>query len=398
MLDCEPVPQSMRVQIEVLRNMIGQTIAGGARVRPTPSAKRVLLSVSGEIPKTISAEVAQQLRPRADYLELARSLDADLIDFAKAREMSGRTGRWLERLGGPKLLLAYACWRLRHSYEAIVTDGEQIGLPLAVMLKFASRQRPQHVMITHIISAPKKARLIDVLGLTDQIDRFVVYCSWQSDFIHDRWKVDGDRIDMIPFMVDDRFFDPRNVVRNESRRPHICSVGLERRDYPTLLKAVKDLDIDVTIAAASPWSKQKDNTSAGPAIPANVTVSKFSQYELRQLYADSDLMVMPLQPVDFQAGITAILEAMSMGKPVICSRAPGQTDTIVAGENGSYVPVGDAEALRTEIVRLLACPEQLARLGANGREQVVRALNVDRYAERLTAIVQATLRQAQTRA
>jgi hypothetical protein len=36
-------------------------------------------------------------------------------------------------------------------------------------------------------------------------------------------------------------------------------------------------------------------------------VRKFTQYELRQLYADSCFMVMPLENVKFQAGVTAIL-------------------------------------------------------------------------------------------
>jgi glycosyltransferase involved in cell wall biosynthesis len=153
---------------------------------------------------------------------------------------------------------------------------------------------------------------------------------------------------------------------------------------------VEGLDVDVVIAAASPWSRQKDDTSAR-RIPSNVTVRKFSQYELRQLYADCEFLVMPLQPVEFQAGVTAILEAMAMGKAVVCSRTPGQTDVVVEGENGRYVPVGDPAALRAEITRLLAQPGEIARLGANARDRVVRELSLDHYAERLSTIVQDTL-------
>jgi glycosyltransferase involved in cell wall biosynthesis len=122
-------------------------------------------------------------------------------------------------------------------------------------------------------------------------------------------------------------------------------------------------------------------------------VRKFSQYDLRQLYADSDFVVMPLQPVDFQAGITAILEAMAMGKPVICSRVPGQTDVIVDGENGRYVPVGDPTALRSEITRLMAHPDEIARLGAKARRQVECELSLDHYAARLAAIVRDAVEQ-----
>ncbi|MGE3710500.1 MAG: glycosyltransferase family 4 protein [Hyphomicrobiaceae bacterium] len=350
----------------------------------------MLLTVSGTIPATLSAEIAQQLRPRADYLELARSMKADLIDYARAREVAGRTGTILERIGGPNLVLAYACWLLRGRYQAIVTDGEQVGLPLAALLKLASKRRPRHVMITHIISTSKKTFLVDYLKLSTCIDRFVVYCRWQGDYIQNRWKLAPDRVVHTHFMVDERFFAPGkapgSVRCKDFPRPQICAVGLERRDYPTLIQAVDGLDVDVIIAAASPWSRQKDNTS-GQSIPPNVTVRRFSQFELRQLYADCEFMVMPLQPVDFQAGITAILEAMAMAKAVICSKTPGQTDVIVEGETGRYVAAGDPTAMRSEIARLLAHPEEAARLGANARDLVVHEMSLDRYAERLSKIV-----------
>ena len=184
-----------------------------------------------------------------------------------------------------------------------------------------------------------------------------------------------------PFMVDDRFFSPDKVEPKSRTRPLICAVGLERRDYPTLLKAVDGLELDVVIAAASPWSKRKD-TTAGERIPPNVTVSKFDQSALRQLYAEARFVVMPLEAVDFQAGVTAILEAMAMGKAVICSRVPGQTDVIVDGENGCYVTAGDPDALREEILRLLEQPEEAIRLGSNGRK-MVRLMNIEHYVDRL---------------
>ena len=144
----------------------------------------------------------------------------------------------------------------------------------------------------------------------------------------------------------------------------------------------KDLDVHVVIAAASPWSKRTEGV-ATRTIPSNVTVRKFTQYELRQLYADSCFMVMPLEDVKFQAGVTAILECLAMGKAVICSRVPGQTDVVVEGENGRYVPPGDPSTLATEIRRLLSRPEEAVRLGANGRKLVECQMNLDLYVQRL---------------
>jgi glycosyltransferase involved in cell wall biosynthesis len=345
-------------------------------------SKRVVLTVSGVIAADIREQIASGKRPRADYLELAKSFNADLLDYAAARTTAGRVGAVLEKLGGPNLVLAYACWKIRRSCQAIVTDGEQVGLPLAAFLKFTPGKRPCHLMIVHVISETKKTVFLDWLGVQNAIDRFITYSRWQQRFIEERWKLNRNRVLWTPFMVDQEFFAPERVTPSSSARLQICAVGLERRDYETLLRAVEDIDVHVVIAAASPWAKRGEGV-ATRNIPGNVTVRKFTQYELRQLYADSCFMVMPLENVKFQAGVTAILECLAMGKAVICSRVPGQTDVVVEGDNGHYVPPGDPVTLRTEIRRLLADPQEAARLGANGRMLVESEMNLDLYAQSL---------------
>jgi glycosyltransferase involved in cell wall biosynthesis len=350
----------------------------------------VLLTVSGVIPDDVRGQVAAGRRPRPDYLAMADAFGADLVDYAAARRGSA-FGRLLEKAGGRNLMLAWECFRRRGDYRVLFTDGEQVGIPLALLLKLLGwtsrlrgRRRPRHLMIVHVLSVPKKLRLMDAFRLHTHIDTFLVYATWQQRFIRERWGIAAGRVVFTPFMVDASFFAPGQVA--PQRQEAICAVGLERRDYPTLMEAVRGLDARVVIAAASPWSKQSD-TTAGQAVPDNVEVRKFTQYELRQLYADCRFMVMPLFDVDFQAGVTAILEAMAMGRAVVCSRTRGQTDVIRDGENGLYVPPGDARALRETIVALLGDPERADRLGLAGRRLVEQEMSLEAYVERLKRVV-----------
>lgn len=359
----------------------------------------ILLTVSGVIPADIEAQIAEGRRPQADYIAMARTFGADLLDYERARAVGGRTGRLLERIGGPNLMLAWACFRLRRRYRVIFTDGEQIGLPLAALLKLRGGARPQHLMLVHILSVGKKMVLLDTLRLQSHIDTFFVYATRQKQFIEARWQVPPERVVFTPFMVDEAFFAPEHgggpveVEGLDVERPFISAVGLEFRDYPSLLRAVDGLDVQVVIAAASPWSRRSDST-AGQAIPANVFVHRFSQHALRDVYAASAFTVMPLFNVEFQAGVTAILEAMAMEKAVICSRTPGQTDVIEQGETGMYVPPEDAAALRAAIVHLLEHPDEAARLGRNGRVRVEQSLSLAHYVTRLNKFVQQARRAA----
>lgn len=247
--------------------------------------------------------------------------------------------------------------------------------------------------IGHLLSVKKKALLFDILQLHKQIDTFLVYSTWQKAFIEQRWGLPPERVLFTPFMVDSHFFAPDQVVATEKLRaweccsqPVICAVGRELRDYPTLMTAVRGLNGQVIIASASPWSKRPDTTT-GQLLPPNVVVDGYSQFELRQLYALSRFLVMPLYPVDFQAGVTAILEAMAMQKAVVCSRTPGQTDVIVHGETGLYVPPGDPQALREAILYLLDHPEEAERMGRNGRHRVEQLMSLDCYTERLSQLI-----------
>ena len=351
--------------------------------------RRILLTVSGVVAADITERIADGMRPRADYLELARTLNADLLDYAQARRSSGWGGRLLERIGGTNLLLAWICFQQRKCYDIIFTDGEQVGMLFALLCKFYglwSKHRPRHVMIAHILSVKKKMLFFDIFKIQSHIDLFFVYSTWQKHFIEQRWKIPPERVVFTPFMVDTHFFAPDQVNAYIPPQPHICSVGLEARDYPTLLQAVHGLDLQVIIAAASPWSKRSDTTQ-GEMIPENVRVSRFSQFELRQLYADCQFMVMPLYNVNFQAGVTAILEAMAMSRAVICSQTPGQTDVIIHGETGLYVPPGDPQALRIAIEYLLAHPEEAARMGRAGRRRIEQMMSLDCYTERLSSYV-----------
>lgn len=347
--------------------------------------KSVLLTVSGRIPDDLAEQVAAGSRPRADYTVLAEAFNADLIDVSGALSSAGLVGRMLHRAGGPGLLLGWYCFRRRRHYEVIVTDGEHVGLPLALLCRVLGRRRARHMMIAHILSTSSKARLIRYAHLGGLIDRYVVYCSWQRDFIVAELSVPSDRVMLSTFMVDTKFFAPDQVSVAQERM--ICSAGLERRDYRTFLRAVDGLDVRVLFTAVSLWSKQSDS-SAGVALPSNAEVRKLTLFELREMYARSRFVVMPLQNVEFQAGITTILEAMAMGRSVICTRAPGQTDTVMEGETGRYVAPGDAHELREAIVDLLGDDDRSRLMGDTARDWVVANADIEQYARRLAAEVE----------
>jgi glycosyltransferase involved in cell wall biosynthesis len=345
----------------------------------------VLVTVSGTMPAQLHAAIEAGRRPRADYLEIAAAAGADVLDRPGAVARLGRAGPLLQRVAGANVVMAIACALRRPTDAAVLTDGEQVGIPFAAITRFR-RARPRHVMIGHRLSARKKVLLHRVLRLERVVDRVVVYSSEQRRVAIEELRYPAEKVVLHPFMVDTEFFRPEHVTTAPRARPLICAVGQELRDYPTFVDAVRGLDVDVVVASASPWSKRED-TAAGIDTPDNVVVAPHDLFELRDLYARAALVVVPLQETDFQAGITTILEGMAMGRPVVCTRTAGQTDTIVDGETGRYVPPADPRALREAIVQLLDDPTEAARLGAAGQRWVRANAAVDGYATDIAALL-----------
>ena len=345
----------------------------------------VLLTVSGAIPDDLQAAIAAGRRPRTDYVEMARVFDAELLDRSGALGATGALGRLLQRIGA-NVPLAWACFRRARRHRVVFTDGEQVGIPYAALTWLMGRRRPRHVMIGHVLSPRKKALLHRALRLHRRVDTVVVYSSAQREYAVDALGYRPEQVVLSTFMVDTDFWRPEHVAVEPAPRPMLCAVGQELRDYPTLVAAVRGLELDVAIAAVSPWSKRAD-TAAELDIPANVTARGYDLFALRELYARAALVIVPLQETDFQAGITTILEAMSMGKAIICTRTTGQTDTIINGETGVYVQPGDAAGMGAAIERLLAEPGEAQRLGSNARDWVVAHADLDTYVRTLRTLV-----------
>src|SRR5262249_56848779 len=95
----------------------------------------------------------------------------------------------------------------------------------------------------------------------------------------------------------------------------------------------------------------------------------------RDLSATAGVVVVPVVPIDFPAGITTILEAMSMGKAIIVTGTEGLRGIVHDGLTGLVVPPGDVAGLRAAVRRLREHPEERARLG-----QAARQAGLERWA------------------
>ncbi|MFO0827465.1 MAG: glycosyltransferase family 4 protein [Phycisphaerales bacterium] len=86
--------------------------------------------------------------------------------------------------------------------------------------------------------------------------------------------------------------------------------------------------------------------------------------DVRGELAQSSAFVLP----SYREGTPkSVLEAMSVGRAILTTDAPGCRETVIEGENGYLVPVRDAKALADACIELCQKPELFQRLGARSR-------------------------------
>jgi glycosyltransferase involved in cell wall biosynthesis len=110
--------------------------------------------------------------------------------------------------------------------------------------------------------------------------------------------------------------------------------------------------------------------------------------------AASDVLVAPSVPTrgGKREGIPVVLmEAMATGLPVVASRLSGIPELVTDGVSGLLVPAGDEAALADALATLAKDPTLRARLGAAGRETVLRDFDVDRNAALLADRIRRSL-------
>ena len=82
-------------------------------------------------------------------------------------------------------------------------------------------------------------------------------------------------------------------------------------------------------------------------------------------YAQCSVYVLP----SYREGTPrTVLEAMSMGRAVITTDAPGCRETVIDGVNGYLVPIQDAKAVADRMVRFIENPELVESMGRKSLE------------------------------
>jgi glycosyltransferase involved in cell wall biosynthesis len=349
------------------------------RIVPEPPTRTLIL-----LAKAPAADAALQADrgeiPRIEYVQLARSIGATILDFHDV-DASRHPAVKAARARGPLWGLAALGMTRRREFDQFYVTGEDIGMPFGMMMR-AARDLGRITMVVHHGGTPKRRLILRAIGHS-VYRNVIVLAERQREILVSEIGYPALKVHRFDQWLDAAFYRPLDLPAGD----YVFSCGRESRDYPLLERAAALVPHRFRVVASG-WAPH-----AGFAAASNIGTSsnlevlaRMSYTDLREAYARARLVAVPIDRVDYAAGVTGLCEAMAMGKAVVATDSPGIRDYVLPGTSGLVVPIGDERALARAIDELVRDPERCARMGAHNRAWVERVMNVDRYVERVRGL------------
>lgn len=141
--------------------------------------------------------------------------------------------------------------------------------------------------------------------------------------------------------------------------------GTAHRDFKTVFQSINDLDIPLKLRTLGEGAKRIGELNP----PENCLIEvgdrlKDSAATYLERIANSRFVVVPLYETEDPRGLTTIIEAFCLGKPVITTNSPGLDDYVSHGVNSLRVKAGDVAAYRKSINLLWNDKDLLAKLSS----------------------------------
>lgn len=175
-----------------------------------------------------------------------------------------------------------------------------------------------------------------------------------------------------------------NVEAKASNSAFFVSAGKTERDHNTLVKAFLAIDCPLKIycsAATAP-----DVTPLPKHIEVNASNSSHnavSYQEILATYRNAFAIAIPLTKTNNLAGLTSLLDAMAVGKPVIMTRNRHIGLDIEKEGIGLWVEPENVSSWQQAIAYLLAHPDKAAEMGDRGRRLCEKRYNLDVFTNTL---------------
>lgn len=267
----------------------------------------------------------------------------------------------------------------RKKIQNLVSWQQFYGILFAFYCRlFRVKKRTNLVILTFMYS-PKKGIIGSIYKwfmhyavCNDYVNHIVCFSEKEIDWYINEFNFSPDKISFLPVAVR-KMPDYDNTISPEK---YVFTAGYSGRDLNFVIKSLNNTTYKLIVADS--------HTNEPPA--DNVQIEKEATGDkMFQLMANSYVMITPLKDNLKTVGQLMSLQAMQLGKPVICTDSAGMRPYIVDGYNGLFIN-NTKEDLINALDKLYKDKDFYDLLSKNALA-TYNEYSYSRFAERLSALL-----------
>ncbi|HAL91647.1 MAG TPA: hypothetical protein DCM68_01320 [Verrucomicrobia bacterium] len=272
--------------------------------------------------------------------------------------------------------------RLQPQYDVVVTLGPRLSLAYGMicgLLRIPSKQIMTEVFLDEACpsSLPWRIKTALFRWIARRAMGILTNSTAEVGFIAKRFNIPEAKLRFVPMHT--TIAHPEPSRRNDG---YVLSIGRTLRDLDTLVAAARQIDTPVVLVAG------RHDALPSPLPPHVQVFRELPLEEAHEKLRGASVVVIPLLPAERSAGQVVLFEAMSLGKPIVATRATGTIDYIRDRENGLLVEPGDAQALADAVNLLQRDPALAGRLASAALADCKTELGMETHAARKLEAIQ----------
>lgn len=170
--------------------------------------------------------------------------------------------------------------------------------------------------------------------------------------------VDTDRFSVCDYPERITFFMLSRLLKSKGVGEYLEAAELVKKKYP-----------DVQFALLGKYETEMQDAIPKEVIEKYINDGVVTRYDetndVRPYYEKCSVYVLP----SYREGTPrTVLEAMSMGRAVITTDAPGCRETVIDGKTGFLVPVKNSKAVAEKMIEFIENPELVSSMGVNAAD------------------------------
>ena len=238
-----------------------------------------------------------------------------------------------------KRLLSYFCFPfcllfLPKDVFVIVSWQQFFGLLYAFYCRLFHVKKTCKVYIMTFIYKPKRGivgkiykHFMTYIVQSEYVDKLIVFTKNEVEHYAQTFGVPKDKFFFTPLTISEvKISKCDEALRSEK---YVFSTGRSNRDYELLLKIFENSEHSLHIAC---------NTLGSDNTPHNIRIytNMFGEDMRKHMY-NSYCVAIALKDPNISSGQLVFLQAMQMGKPIVCTRCSAVSDYLTDGYNALLV-------------------------------------------------------------